>query len=191
MELDFLRVGTEYISASRAAEKVGYASDYIGQLCRSGKVPGKLVGRTWYVDQRALELHKKSHKPGRKPLLVETKQKGPALATFKPLGKISLAYMSDDGPLLPLLREIVSTPKPHSVAIVVNRWAVLTAVVLIALVSTSFVTDNNLRSQSAVLSQGAALAFFDSVSDAMETFMNGFKNLKDLSFAIFDLNAGE
>src|SRR3989344_7596767 len=58
MELDIFSSGKEYISASRAAQKSGYASDYIGQLCRSGKIAGKLIGRTWYLDYAELVEYK-------------------------------------------------------------------------------------------------------------------------------------
>ncbi|MSR87944.1 MAG: hypothetical protein EXS69_02155, partial [Candidatus Zambryskibacteria bacterium] len=58
--LDIFKDGEEYISASRAAEKVGYSSDYIGQLCRAKKIPGQLVGRTWYIDLNSLVEHKKN-----------------------------------------------------------------------------------------------------------------------------------
>ena len=54
MSLAILSEGKELISASRAAKKVGYTSDYIGQLCRAKKIQGKLVGKTWYVDFQVL-----------------------------------------------------------------------------------------------------------------------------------------
>ena len=62
--------GKEYISASRAAKKIGYASDYIGQLCRAKKVPGQLIGRTWYVDFASLTEHKKNRQFGKMKKLV-------------------------------------------------------------------------------------------------------------------------
>ncbi|MDO8471329.1 MAG: hypothetical protein Q7S49_01840, partial [bacterium] len=67
--------GKEYISASRAAEKIGYASDYIGQLCRAKKIPGQLIGRTWYIDFAFLIEHKKNRQLGRvkKSLVSESK----------------------------------------------------------------------------------------------------------------------
>jgi len=37
MALPIFLEGKEYISASRVAKKIGYASDYIGQLCRAKK----------------------------------------------------------------------------------------------------------------------------------------------------------
>lgn len=62
MNKDLFVDGKAYISASRAAEKIGYAGDYVGQLCRSGAVPAKLIGRSWYVDFEALTEYKKTHK---------------------------------------------------------------------------------------------------------------------------------
>lgn len=41
--------GIEYVKASVAAKQFRYTSDYIGQLCRSGKIDARLVGRTWFV----------------------------------------------------------------------------------------------------------------------------------------------
>lgn len=48
----------KYISSKRAAKLTGYAKDYIGQLCREGRVPARLVGRTWYVLESAVEDHR-------------------------------------------------------------------------------------------------------------------------------------
>ncbi len=62
MDKDLLVDGKTYISAIRASKKIGYASDYIGQLCRGGKIPGKLIGRSWYVDFDALSTHKRENK---------------------------------------------------------------------------------------------------------------------------------
>ena len=47
-----------YISSKRAAKMTGYAKDYIGQLCREGRVPARLVGRSWYVLESAIEDHR-------------------------------------------------------------------------------------------------------------------------------------
>lgn len=65
MTISIFSNGKEYISASRASEKIDYSSDYIGQLCRSGKIPSKLIGRTWYVDFEALVEHKKFRQLGK------------------------------------------------------------------------------------------------------------------------------
>jgi hypothetical protein len=50
--------GKEYVKASKAAKDLGYASDYVGQLCRTGSVEAHLVGRTWYVNPETLGAHR-------------------------------------------------------------------------------------------------------------------------------------
>lgn len=52
--------GKTYVRAVRAAGELGYAPDYVGQLCRGGKVDAKRLGKTWYVREGALEEHKRS-----------------------------------------------------------------------------------------------------------------------------------
>lgn len=47
-----------YVSSKRAAKMTGYAKDYIGQLCREGRVPARLVGRSWYVLESAIHDHR-------------------------------------------------------------------------------------------------------------------------------------
>lgn len=47
-----------YVSSKRAAKMTGYAKDYIGQLCREGRVPARLVGRSWYVLESAIRDHR-------------------------------------------------------------------------------------------------------------------------------------
>jgi hypothetical protein len=67
MNNDLLVDGKKYISAIRASKKIDYSSDYIGQLCRAGKISGKLIGKTWYVDFESLLEHRRAKKPrGRK-----------------------------------------------------------------------------------------------------------------------------
>lgn len=48
----------KYVSSKRAAKMTGYAKDYIGQLCREGRVPARLVGRSWYVLETAIQDHR-------------------------------------------------------------------------------------------------------------------------------------
>lgn len=47
-----------YISSKRAAQITGYAKDYIGQLCREGRVEARLVGRNWYVLESSIREHR-------------------------------------------------------------------------------------------------------------------------------------
>ncbi len=62
MNSDLLFDGKTYISVGRASKKLGYTADYIGQLCRAGKIDAKMIGRTWYVEWESLKNHKKSKK---------------------------------------------------------------------------------------------------------------------------------
>lgn len=48
----------KYVSSKQAAKATGYAKDYIGQLCREGRVPARLVGRSWYVLESAIHDHR-------------------------------------------------------------------------------------------------------------------------------------
>jgi len=48
----------KYISSKQAAKETGYAKDYVGQLCREGRVQARLVGRSWYVLESAIYDHR-------------------------------------------------------------------------------------------------------------------------------------
>ena len=50
--------GVTYVKATALAKKYRYTTDYIGQLCRSGKVDAKLIGRAWFVSEASLTNHK-------------------------------------------------------------------------------------------------------------------------------------
>ncbi len=45
--------GVKYISAGDAAERSGFTCDYIGRLCRDGKVRGRRIGKNWYVENKS------------------------------------------------------------------------------------------------------------------------------------------
>lgn len=55
---DILIGEKKYVSSKQAAKLTGYAKDYIGQLCREGRVPARLVGRSWYVLESAIHDHR-------------------------------------------------------------------------------------------------------------------------------------
>jgi len=59
--------GKIFISSKRAARIAGYTTDYVGQLCRSGKVNAKLVGRNWYVEENSIKSHKLESRSTGKP----------------------------------------------------------------------------------------------------------------------------
>ena len=57
--MDELVIGEKkYVSSKKAAKLTGYAKDYVGQLCREGRVPARLVGRSWYVLESAIQDHR-------------------------------------------------------------------------------------------------------------------------------------
>lgn len=57
--MDEIVIGEKkYISSKQAAKATGYAKDYVGQLCREGRVPARLVGRSWYVLESAIQDHR-------------------------------------------------------------------------------------------------------------------------------------
>lgn len=55
---EILIEGKKYVSSKQAAKMTGYAKDYVGQLCREGRVPARLVGRGWYVLESAIADHR-------------------------------------------------------------------------------------------------------------------------------------
>ncbi|MFA7302319.1 MAG: helix-turn-helix domain-containing protein [Candidatus Paceibacterota bacterium] len=48
----------KYVSSKQAAKLTGYAKDYVGQLCREGRVQARLVGRAWYVLESSILDHR-------------------------------------------------------------------------------------------------------------------------------------
>src|SRR3989344_7892682 len=44
----------EFLSSKEAGERFGYSSDYVARLARTGKILGKKVGKTWFVQERSL-----------------------------------------------------------------------------------------------------------------------------------------
>jgi len=76
----------DYVKASEIAKRFKYTQDYVGQLCRSGKVDSRLVGRTWYVVPESVTSYRKTkHKTQRttQPKIVKA-------ASGRPKKKISV-----------------------------------------------------------------------------------------------------
>jgi hypothetical protein len=107
--------GKKYISSKRASEITGYAKDYIGQLCRAGKLDARRVGRNWYVSEEEAREHQKASK--REATEAHTVQ----VASLRPrsIGEVSknktqiyhdalplrYSYEDDPGLLVPLARK--------------------------------------------------------------------------------------
>lgn len=49
--------GRKYLSSKRSAELLGYSADYIGELCRRGRVDSLKRGRQWYAEEQSLFRH--------------------------------------------------------------------------------------------------------------------------------------
>lgn|GEM_PF-928275 len=66
--------GKEYVRATEVAKKFRYTADYVGQLCRSGKVESRLVGRNWFVVMESVtEYRKTKHKTQKTNIKPKTK----------------------------------------------------------------------------------------------------------------------
>lgn len=104
----------EYISAIRAAKKIGYTGDYVGQLCRAKKITGKLVGKAWYVDYNTLVEHKKNRKRGRAP--VSRSQATARQKTPFPIKKIEKEILEKPASPVAELRPRVGVPVPKSLS---------------------------------------------------------------------------
>ncbi len=135
MELDILRTKDRYISATEASAKTGYSTDYIGQLSRAGKIHGKLVDRTWYVDLNILLEHKRTRRLGRRKKAKEESPDHMALGRKKLpnesfFQKTSFAYEEDLRPNFPTLSK-----KKKAKILSVFKEAALTSLLLIVIVS--------------------------------------------------------
>ena len=83
----------KFLSSKRAGEIAGYTNDYVARLCRQGKVEGRMVGRTWYVEENSffsfLETHTSNKEERKKLLAKERKQEYVNAASLQ---KKSLAH---------------------------------------------------------------------------------------------------
>ncbi|MDO8594478.1 MAG: hypothetical protein Q7R93_03110 [bacterium] len=58
MASDFIFEGKKFISSSQASKATGYASDYVGQLSRGGKIIARRIGKSWFVQEDSILSHK-------------------------------------------------------------------------------------------------------------------------------------
>ena len=107
--------GKNYVKASKAAKDLGYATDYVGQLCRSGQVDAHLIGRTWYVNQEQLGSHRvekkrisrvKAREQAKKAIEEHRLKVTETTNTYK---NIDIQYQDDDRELIPTTK--ISEPK--------------------------------------------------------------------------------
>ncbi len=70
--------GKRYVTAAAAASSAGYTNDYVARLCREGKVEGRMVGKTWHVEEDSFfhfVLEANQQKEKRKKELSRTRKK--------------------------------------------------------------------------------------------------------------------
>ncbi|MDQ5893168.1 MAG: trimeric autotransporter adhesin [Patescibacteria group bacterium] len=114
-----------FISAKRAAEVSGYASDYVGQLCRAGKLECKMVGRSWFVTEESLRKHQLSvledtqDEVASLPVVVPKKEETLVLEVpVIPTPVIEVAPVQEPAPVFNLVPEPVRVSfVPHSFAL--------------------------------------------------------------------------
>lgn len=107
--------GKSYVKASKAARDLGYATDYVGQLCRGGKVDAHLIGRTWYVNRDELSTHRTEKKrmsrvkarEYAKRSIEDYKQK--STNVYK---NVDIRYENDAEALLPETKKLKVTSEP-------------------------------------------------------------------------------
>lgn len=114
--MDELTIGNKtYISSKQAAKITGYAKDYVGQLCREGRVDARLVGRSWYV----LEDSIREHRFGKdeQPAAPVEKPKVDTLSTWsKP------SYTSESPSLVPELRPEAPAKESKAIVDMQSAW---------------------------------------------------------------------
>lgn len=110
--------GKTYVKASRAADTAGYTADYVGQLCRGGKIDAVLLGKTWYVLDGVLLAHKQAKTRAntettrrdfkrQRELLAQRAPQVAPLAEQRILDS-AIRYIHDDAALMPPVRRVES-----------------------------------------------------------------------------------
>jgi hypothetical protein len=191
MIVDLFLEEKKFISVKRASEETGYTSDYIGQLCRHGKIPAKLVGRTWFVDFESLLNHKNNpNSRALKKIGVHDSQELKIVSPAVVREEDSLDFESELPQILPELlpksgvQKILIKSRPvHSRPLVV----VLTTVVALFVVSnTTFLWLNYLLPRQAEIVDRQIVALYDSGI----SFVSSFGSKIHLALASADLVEG-
>lgn len=115
-------LGVRYIKADDAARLTGYATDYIGQLSRGGKIDGRRIGRVWYVNETEVVAHKRNNSRSNKQRTQRALRKDIAAGQinhvyFDPsrtsmpeyrtrLLNADIKYEEDERPLSPVLEKM-------------------------------------------------------------------------------------
>lgn len=113
----------KYISSKRAAEITGYAKDYVGQLCREGRIEARLIGRNWYILEAAIQ----DHRFGAEPVAeVEKKEEEKQMQRFSQetwqAPRYEVAHQSDLPVINRLNRPVHVTEEPKPIEDMVESW---------------------------------------------------------------------
>ncbi len=111
--------GKEFVSVRKGADLTGYHQDYVGQLCREGKLISRQIGNRWYIERGALLAHKKQKTALLASVQVESVGLKRATATAKSAELDAdrapvMTYTRDDGHLLPEIRQAENGYKTES-----------------------------------------------------------------------------
>lgn len=109
--MDEILIGEKkYVSSKQAAKVTGYAKDYIGQLCREGRVPARLVGRSWYVLESAIHDHRFGNTAADKsPVAESPKENGLSTSTWE-----SPRYEAASAEILPSVNRLRDAGAPST-----------------------------------------------------------------------------
>lgn len=123
--MDELTIGDKiYISSKQAAKITGYAKDYVGQLCREGRVEARLVGRNWYVLETSIREHRfggETRPVDIPPEPLEESQESPVAAWEAP----KYAPVEEEAlmpPLEPQNRPQAAPQTAEAVALMQDAW---------------------------------------------------------------------
>lgn len=121
--MDEITIGDKkYVSSKRAATITGYAKDYVGQLCREGRVEARLVGRNWYVLESAIREHRfgseKEPEDAQASEESQDTQPSPVSDWEKP------RYVAETPALVPGFapKEAAEKPRPPVIADMQSAW---------------------------------------------------------------------
>lgn len=163
MELDISNLKKGYISAGEAVKISHYTRDYIGQLCRKGKISGCLVSGVWYLDPEELLSYKRNYKPvGKKAKL------SPA-----PLDSRAFKYERDLSPLHPPLSR-----KGKSASSIISATRISQGLVIFSLMI--FLGASAVALSSKAVNMQIAQGYISNTASVSETVLvNGFSKLRD------------
>jgi hypothetical protein len=185
MELDILPRESKYISAGRASNITGYSSDYIGQLCRSGRIQGKLVGRAWYVYLPDILEHKKTRQLGRRSHVsiksfYPSEEEIPTLKSIQqdkvPI-RSEFSYESDARPLLPILNTRMKSVSGGDSA--GSGYVIAVAASFFLIIAIGYLAPSLSPTLSA--SKGTSHFLFKSLSSSFDFAAKGFNSLRNVA----------